>query len=722
MSPGDLASRAVPSGLDAMFAPRSVAVVGASDDATAWGHHLARGALDGAHRREVHLVNARAAAEGATVLGRPAVGSLLDVESVDLVAVAVPGPRVPGVVAEGLARGARGFVVVSADLDGSGDDDARRRAEDALAAQVRAGGARLLGPSTLGLVDAAAELRLAWGRFPAGTVALVSQSGQVGIEIAALLEAQGLGLSRFVSVGSRDVGVVDVLLSLLDHEPTRTVAVYAESLGEARELAAAAAALHGTGRTVVLLAPGSSEAGARAAGSHTAALVSGDAVVEAVARAGGMVRVRTPAALVAACAALAQAPPSRGPRVGVVSDSGGQGVIAADALAAVGLVVPALPDLTRTAIAAALPSARAVTTNPVDLVGSGESDLHSYSRAVELLAASGDVDAVLLTGYFGRYSLDTPEAAEVVATEVAVADRLVAVAATTGRAVVVHAMAAHDSPAVEALRRGGVPVVDRIDDAATALAALGTAPPDAPSAIPAPAAAATSSALAAQPIPDGQGSGYARGRALLAAHGVAFPPAAVLASSPGQADEAVAAAAGLGPRVVVKATSLQHKTEHDGVVLDLVGEAEVRDAVDDLRARLGEVEITVEAMARPESGVELLVGARRDPVAGPVVTVAAGGVGAEADPDVALRLAPVDLDQARAMLASLRLAPLLGGWRGREALDVEAAAACLVAVGDVLVSHPHLTDLEVNPLLVTARGAVALDAWAAGDPELEGPR
>lgn len=722
MTPGGEASRAAPTGLDAFVAPRSVAVVGASDDPTAWGHHLARGALEGAHRRDVHLVNARAAEAGATVLGRPAVRSLLDLETVDLVAVAVPGPHVPAVVADGLARGARGFVVVSADLDGTGDDEARRQAEDALAAQVRAGGARLLGPSTLGLVDAAAELRLAWGRFPAGPVALVSQSGQVGIEIAALLETHGLGLSRFVSVGSRDVGMVDVLRSLVDHGPTRAVAVYAESLGDARELAAAAAALRGTGRTVVLLAPGSSEAGARAAGSHTAALVSGDAVVEAVARAGGMVRVRTPAALVAACAALAQAPSSRGPRVGVVSDSGGQGVIAADALSAAGLVVPALPEPTRTAIAAALPSARAVATNPVDLVGSGETDLHSYARAVEVLAASGDVDAVLLTGYFGRYSLDSPGAADVAATEVEVAGRIAAVAATTGRAVVVHAMAAHGSPAVEALRAGSVPVVDRVDDAAVALAALGAMPADPPADPPTGSPASGTDTPAAQPLSDTDASGYARARALLAARDVAFPPAVVLAPSPQQADQAVAAAASLRTRVVVKATSLQHKTEHDAVVLDLVGDTEVRAAVDDLRSRLGDVEVTVEAMARPESGVELLVGARRDPVAGPVVTVAAGGVGAEADPDVALRLAPVDLPQARAMLDSLRLAPLLAGWRGREPLDVEAAAACVVAVGDVLVQHPHLTDLEVNPLLVTAQGAVALDAWAASDPEPEEPR
>ncbi|MEZ5114810.1 MAG: acetate--CoA ligase family protein [Candidatus Nanopelagicales bacterium] len=701
----------------ALADPQSVAVVGASDDPSSWGHWLARGALGGAHRRHVHLVNERVAATAGRVLGRPALARVGDAGPVDLVAVAVPGPAVRAVVQEGLTAGARAFVVITADVGDGTDPGARAAAEADLAALVAAANAVLLGPNCLGLVDHAVDLSLAWGEIPPGDIAVVSQSGQVGLEVAGLLAAHGRGVARFVSVGPRGLGVVDALLGLVGHADTRSVCVYAEDLGDARDLVAVAAELAAAGVGMTLLAPGTSVAGARAAASHTQALAAGDAVIDAVCRAAGMVRADTPATLVAA--ALGQAAPvrRRGTRVAVVSDSGGQGVLAADALAARGLAVPPLSVATAEALVRVLPSPRAVTDNPVDLAGSGEADLTTYAQAVRVLADSGEVDAVLLTGYLGRYALDVAGLAE---QEAAVARDLAAAAADRGVALAVHTMAPTDSGtgALQAWRHAGTPVVGRVEDAVAALAAGAPPRPDPP--VPDRAAGASpvgaGVTVATTRRPAGASSGYAQARAALAARGVSFPDAQVLAAGPDLPARAGRAARDLGGPVAVKATSLAHKSDHGGVLLGLTDPAEVTRAVAELVARLGPIEVTVERMTTLAGTVELVVGAHRDPHAGPVLLLGAGGVHAEAVPDTAVALAPVTAEQADALLDRLRLAPILAGWRGASPVDRAAVVACARAVVDVLLADPALEAVEVNPLLAGPGGAVALDAWCAWRP------
>ncbi|MFI5658799.1 CoA-binding protein [Streptomyces sp. NPDC051684] len=246
--------------LDVFRTPRSVAVVGATDNPAKWGHWLARGALAGRHRRRVHLVNAR----GARVLGQPSHPSLDSLPEVpDLVAFAVPAAALATGVGHAVALGTPGLLAVT-----SGIEDPA-----ALTRTVRAGGSRLVGPNCLGLYDASAELELAWGRFTAGSLAVVSQSGQVGLEIAQLAAAAGVGVSRFVSVGSQlDVDAAEVLADLVDHDATRAVALYLESYGDGGSLLDALAALREAGKPVLLLTVGASTAARRAARSHTGAM------------------------------------------------------------------------------------------------------------------------------------------------------------------------------------------------------------------------------------------------------------------------------------------------------------------------------------------------------------------------------------------------------------------------------------------------------------------
>ncbi|WP_028922970.1 acetate--CoA ligase family protein [Pseudonocardia acaciae] len=662
--------------------PASVAVVGASGDRAKWGYWLARGALRGGHRRSVGLVNRRAAA----LFDRPCAPELAALDEVpELVALCVPGPHVAGVVEQGLALGVRGFLGITAGIPG----------ERELAARIRAGGARLVGANSLGIYDGAAELELAWGRFTPGPLAIVSQSGQLGSELATLGARVGLGVSRFVSIGNQsDVSATEVLADLADHEPTRVVALYLESFDGAEGLFDAVAALRAAGKPTVLLTVGAGEASSRLARSHTGSLTSRMDVVDAACRRSGVPRAESPAELLdlaRACLSGAAAPAGR--RVAIIGDSGGQAGIAADLAGAAGLAVPAFGAELARELARALPPG-AATTNPVDLAGAGERDLASYADTVAHVLAGGDVDAAVLTGYFGRYAEDVPGLAE---RERAVARRLGALAREHGRPLLVHSMAEPGAASVEALWRAGAPAFGDIRSAVRALAGLAALRPLASAQDPTPTSAA---ALPKAP-------GYWATREALREQGVPFPPAEPVRTRA----ELHAATAVLRPPYVLKAGWLAHKTEAGGVALDLAGQTEALRAFDRMRATLGEGEYVLEEQDRRPGVVEVLVGARRDPGFGPVVVVGAGGTRAEVWADTAVELAPVDPATAREMLGRLRCAALLAGWRGRPPTDRDALAGVVAAVSRFVAAHEEITELELNPVRVGPDGVLAVDAF-----------
>jgi acyl-CoA synthetase (NDP forming) len=678
-----------PTGLDVFRDPASVAVVGASESPAKWGYWLARGALEGRERRSVHLVNRG----GGEILGVRAATRIAELsEPPELVAVCVPAAHVPGVVDEALEAGARGLLVITADLA----DPA------ALACRVAAAGARLIGPTSLGVVDTATRLQLAWGGFRPGHLAIVSQSGQVGTEIAALAERSGLGVSRFVSVGAQvDVTAGELLEDLADHEQTSVVALYLEGFRDAARVFAAVRALRAAGKPVLLLTVGDSEAGGRAARSHTGALTPPSEAVDAVCRAAGAVRVRTPNELVALAGHLIAAPAPRGPRVAVLSDSGGQGAIAADCLDRAGLHVPRLSDESAADVARLLPPG-AATGNPVDLAGAGERDLTVYRRVAAVLLGSGEADAVLLSGYFGSYAVDSPALAQA---ERAVAEGLAADARHAGIPLLVHSMAP-DGPTAAALRAAGVPVFATVETATGALAdalRLSRSPGR-------PAAAGPAEPRLRE------AAGYVNARALLAEAGVAFPALREVRTAAGIGT----AAAGLASPYVLKAAWLEHKTEHDGVRVGLTDAVALSAAFAEMRERLGEGCYVVEEQDVREHVVELIVGGRRHPELGPLVVVGAGGVHAELHRDTVTECAPVDAEQALAMVRSLRCAPLLSGWRGRPAVDETALAATVAAVSRLVAALPPGGELEINPLRAGADGILAVDALIVA-PAAAGP-
>ncbi|HEX2102720.1 MAG TPA: CoA-binding protein, partial [Solirubrobacteraceae bacterium] len=287
------AAPAIRRDLRALFAPASVAIVGASDDPVKWGNWLARGALRAEHRRAVHLVNRR----GGDVLGRPAHRSLHDVpEPPELVVLAVPPAAVEPSVDDALAAGARAIVAITA---GEADGDAGGARDAALAERVRAAGAVLVGPNCLGVFDAGAELQLVPADLPRGRIGLLSQSGNLALELGLLAAEAGLGFSRFVSLGNQaDLEAAELIRELAAHPETEVIAVYTEDFRDGRAFAHAAQAAREAGKPVLLMAVAHTEATARAVRSHTGALASDGAAIDAACRAAGIERVSAPQELV----------------------------------------------------------------------------------------------------------------------------------------------------------------------------------------------------------------------------------------------------------------------------------------------------------------------------------------------------------------------------------------------------------------------------------------
>lgn len=666
--------------------------------------------------------------------------------------ISVPGAGFEAAVDDALACGAKAIVGITAGFAEAGPAGLAR--QRAVAARVRDAGAVLVGPNCLGIADNTTELYLASDRFAPGGVALLSQSGNLALELQLRGAPHGLGFSRFVSLGNQaDVTLVDLVEDCARHEATSVIAVYAEDFGDGRAFARAAAE---AGKPVVLLTAGRGTASARSAQSHTGALTTSADVVAAACRDAGVELVRTPREMTIVLAALSGGVRTSGRRTAVFTDGGGHGAIAADAAEDAGLDVPELDAPTQDRLRTVLWDQSAVG-NPVDLAGMGEQRPLSYADTVAELLAAEEVDAVLMTGYFGGYAASDgglgggPAGGSVLAEgETRAAKEIVAHLAAMPKPLVVQSMYPQ-SPSCRVLVEGGVPVFSATEDAARALAAMtgravvgsspeasGGAPSGAPSgpssgvssgpSSPTPsgppspassgpsarpssgAAVDVSSRIAPLPAirPPLRDPGYHGIRALLEDAGVPFPPAREIT------DEArlLAAAGEFDGPYVLKALHVLHKSDAGGVVLRLADRDALLAVYRDMHARLGAPLYSVEAMADLSDGVELIVGVNRDPRFGPVAMVGLGGVLTESLRDVAFSLAPVPAGRAEELLRGLRTAALLAGVRGRPAVDVAAAAAVIERITAVAAAHPEIAELEVNPLLVRPEGALALDARA----------
>jgi acetyltransferase len=680
-------------GLTALFAPRGIAVVGASRTPGKLGAVLARSlrafAAGGGH---LALVNPRDEDMYPTVRAAAADGP------VDLAMICVPAAACPAALAEAAAAGAAAAVVCGGGFAEAGGPGTGY--QEKLAAVAAETGIRLLGPNTSGFL--APHARLSASFVPGvtevrpGAIAVVAASGGVNHALAFLLTEAGHGLSLAVGLGNAvDVSAPDVLGYLAGDPATSAVALHVESVADGPRLVEAVRGLTAT-RPVAALVVGRHDVGAFAA-SHTGALATSWRTTRAALAQAGAVLVDDERELVDAVGALSvtRSAPCRDPGTGVVTAQAGPGLLILDDLRGRGARIPALTPATREALSALLPPLT-FQANPVD-TGRPGPELGQVFRAV---ASDPGVDLV------AGYALHEPDAVDLVAA--AVTGRVPGVPAVLG----VGGAGAVPAAARRALLAAGIAAAaDPRGVAAATAALLADARNQARLAAADQARVGDPDRSADQESPARVPSGVAgphdedQAKSLLGRLGIATPPRRACAS----AAEAQSALDELGGPVAVKILDARvlHKTEIGGVVLGVSTPGELDAALDRLRAA-GAERFLVERMAAP--GVDLVLGARRDPVFGPVLLLGLGGVTAEALADVTIRLAPLEPGEAALMPGELAGHALLDGWRGGPVLDSAAFGLVAAALGDLLAANPGIGEIEINPLRLTETGLIALDA------------
>ena len=603
------------------------------------------------------------------------------------------------------------MVVLSAGFAETGPAGAKLQAEAVAAA--RAGGVRLVGPNCFGVQNADLPLNAsisAGAPRGGGGVSIVTQSGSYGMAVHALGRDEGLRVAKVFAAGNKaDITDAELLGYLREDPATSVICLLLESITDARGFFTEACRTTPV-KPVIAVVHGRTRAGQRAAVSHTAALATDDAVRDAALRQAGVARVRTGLQALDAARALSGQPMPRGPRVAVVTNSGGTGVELADLLADEGLEVPELSGPLQDELRALLPG-YASARNPVDMTPTWRLFTTLYPATIELLARSGEIDVVV------PVLLQRSASAEVAA---AVRD---AVARLRDDGVPVPVYVCWVAPrAADAhaglLQEAGVPCFPWPERTARAVGVAvrcglqAGRPPD-----PRSTAAARHRQHGRRRAPQRRRD-RRRGRPcprpgllapdaareLLAAAGVPVIETMLCDS----AATAVSAAARLGYPVVAKVAhpALTHKSDVGGVRLGLFTADAVRSAAADLLALADGAAVLVQPQ---REGIELVIGGVRDPDFGPVIMTGFGGVLVEARRDVQLAVAPVDEAQAGALLRSLRGAAVFTGLRGRPPVDLGAVAAMIVAVGDLMADHPEISELDLNPVLAGASGSIAVD-------------
>ncbi len=679
---------AVRASLEPFFRPRSVAVVGASKRRGSIGGELFRNILSADFAGSVYPVN-RSGDSVAGVHGYGAVGEIA--EDVDLAVICVPGENVLGAAEDALAAGVRALVVISAGFAETGAEGTER--QERLLALAREHGARLLGPNCLGIASSAVRLNATFAprSFPPGKIGFSSQSGALGLALLERAEANGLGVTSFVSVGNKaDVSSNDLLEWWEDDDDTEMVVLYLESFGNPRAFSRIARRL-ARRKPILALKGGSTGAGSRAAGSHTAALAGSDVAVDALFRQAGVIRARTLDELIDVAALLSAQPVPRGRRVALVTNAGGLGILAADACESAGLELPSPSDATRAALAEVMP-AEGSSANPIDLLGGATAE--SFAAALPPVLADPAFDAVIAL-FVPTVGTNEEEVGAAISRAAATAvDKPVLCTFVSAKGGPVSLRSAAEVPAF-AYPEAAARALGRAAERGEWLRRPAGTTPELD------CDREEAQAVVAQAMATGGGwLDTEQARRLLEAYRIPLVPERVATTT----EEAVEAARELGFPVVLKtATPGAHKTEHGGIALDLGDEAAVLAAAE----RIG-----TPVLLQPfvQGGAELLAGAVQDPVFGPLVAFGPGGVLAELIGEAQFRLAPLtDLD-AKELVRSGKAGRLVAGFRGTPPADEAALVDLLLRLSLLVDDLPEVAELDLNPVLALPDRCLAVDA------------
>jgi acetyl coenzyme A synthetase (ADP forming)-like protein len=683
---------AVTASLRPFFEPKSVAVIGASRRRGSIGGELFRNVLAADFVGAAYPVNR----DGEPVGGVPAYKSIADVpEVVDLAVVCLPGPHVLDAADAALTRGIKALCVISSGFAEIGAEGRER--QERLLDLVRAHGGRLVGPNCLGIAVPRLGLNATFGprSLPPGPIGFSSQSGALGLALLEKASERRLGFSAFVSIGNKaDVSSNDLLEWWEDDDETELVLLYLESFGNPQKFARLARRV-ARKKPVLALKSGSTEAGARAASSHTAALASSDTAVEALFRQAGVIRAGTLEELVDAAALLSSQPLPRGRRVGVLTNAGGLGILCADACAAAGLELPELTEETRAALQRLLPE-DASLANPVDLLGSATAA--TFEAVIPALLEDKRLDSLVVL-FVPPVVAGTDEVAAAILEAV---DR-----AGTDKPVLAVLISREGTPAALRKEGGSVASFAYPESAARALGLAaaraewlrrpaGTVPPP-PDVDVAAARRIVDAALAGRPEAWLDAEAI---RGLLEAYGVPVVSERVAQT----VDEAVDAASELGLPVVLKtAAGGAHKTEQGGIALDLRDTEQVRAAAE----RIG-APVLVQPMVT--GGAELLAGIVQDPVFGPLVAFGPGGIFAELIDAATFRIAPLTDVDANELVQEGKAGRLVAGFRGTPAADAPALIDLLHRLSLLAEQLPEVAELDLNPVIALPTGCVIVDA------------
>ena len=696
--------------LDVFFSPKTVALIGATENQGSVGRTLLWNLVTSPFGGTVYPVNPKRP----SVLGVKAYASVSDIpEQVDLAVIVTPPPSIPGIIRECGENGVRGAVVISAgfkEIGAEGAELERQLLEAAQAAEIR-----VIGPNCLGVMSPLSGLNATFATTIArpGSVGFISQSGALCTAVLDWSLKEMVGFSAFISVGSMvDVGWGDLIYHLGNDPKTKSIVIYMESIGNARSFLSAAREV-GLNKPIIVIKPGRSAAAAKAAASHTGSLTGSDEVLEAAFRRSGVLRVNNIADLFYMAEVLSKQPSPKGPRLTIVTNAGGPGVLATDALIMGGGELAELTPETMEAYNAVLPATWS-HNNPVDIIGDASPE--RYAKALEIAAKDPNSDGMLV--------ILTPQA---MTDPTRIAEQLKPLARQEGKPVLASWMGGVDVAAgEEILNRANIPTFPYPDTAARAFNYMWQHSYNLRSLYETPAMPEDSAGW----TPDRKlvGDIIQRSRSenrgiltefeskqVLAAYGI--PVAQTIIAT--DAAAAVKAAAQIGFPVVLKLYSetITHKTDVGGVQLNLGGSEAVERAFNAIQASVIEKAgaqhfqgVTVQPMIKLKDAYELIIGSSLDPQFGPVLLFGSGGQLVEVFKDRSLALPPLNTTLARRMMEQTKIYKALKGVRGRKPVDLQALEVLMVRFSALVAEQRWIKEIDINPLLASPDGLIALDA------------
>jgi acetyltransferase len=696
--------------LDVFFSPKNVAVIGATENPGSVGRTLLWNLVTSPFGGTVYPVNPKRP----SVLGVKAYKSVSDIpEAVDLAVIVTPPPSIPGLIRECGENGVRGAIVISAGFKEVGAEGARLEKE--LLKEAQAANIRVIGPNCLGVMSPLSGMNATFATTIArpGSVGFISQSGALCTAVLDWSLKEMVGFSAFVSVGSMvDVGWGDLIYHLGNDPKTRSIVVYMESIGNARAFLSAAREV-ALNKPIIVIKPGRSAAAAKAAASHTGSLTGSDEVLEAAFRRSGVLRVNNIADLFYMAEVLSKQPSPKGPRLTIVTNAGGPGVLATDALIMGG---GELADLSAEAIEEynqVLPATWS-HNNPVDIIGDASPE--RYAKALEIAAKDPNSDGMLV--------ILTPQA---MTDPTQIAEQLKPLAKQEGKPVIASWMGGVDVAAgEEILNRANIPTFPYPDTAARAFNYMWQYSYNLKGLYETPAMPEESAdwspdrKLVADILNRVRGEKREiltefESKQLLAAYGI--PTAATYIAT--DAAAAVKCAEKIGYPVVLKLYSetITHKTDVGGVQLNLQTPEGVEAAYNAIQKSVSEKAgaehfqgVTVQPMVKLKDAYELIIGSSLDPQFGPVLLFGTGGQLVEVFKDRSLGLPPLNTTLARRMMEQTKIHKALKGVRGRKPVDLAALEVLLVRFSALVAEQRWIKEIDINPLLASPDGLIALDA------------